>query len=381
MRRLALLGLLAFALAAGVSSAAPQIDWASLKYVHFDLAGAELYVSTGKGWNGKVVKPLTEFPLGLVPRWALDAKRAPQALWLATCTPKRQTALFTFPFEAPGPADGGTLVIASAGLGTPAINSASVSVNGLEIGRTDSFWRTRGYTELKLDAADLKRFRYGANTIVVRASKPALPKGVKCNTANDRSSDRRRVGVAVGVFATFAADVQTDPSTSFQTFKLVTVNDRTRRVYVKAEPNRSLVIKSNLKMRNAGPAASIDGKMIVDVTAGSSLRMLVGSGGPVGEPSGPAPFGKCETVVQNPFHFATVTCPYRDFPPKREVLIKIPWILKVAENLAVNFSQDKATLSWRVGGIDDDGTVNGLATLEIVFCGRFASDPGCAGAQ
>jgi hypothetical protein len=39
------------------------------------------------------------------------------------------------------------------------------------------------------------------------------------------------------------------------------------------------------------------------------------------------------------------------------------------------------TVDYRVGGVDDEGTVNGMARLEIVFCGQFATDPGCKNAQ
>jgi hypothetical protein len=378
VQRCGLVVLLALALAVGVSSAAARVDWKSLKYFHYDLAGSELYLSTDKAWGGKVVQPLTSLPLGLVPRWALDAKRAPKTLWVPTCMRKAQTAVFSFPFSAPGPAETASVLIASAGLGTPAIDGVSVFVNGAEVARTDAYWRTRGYSEVTLDKSDLAALRYGANAIVVRATKPALPKVVKaCNTANDTNFDKRRVGVAVGLRATFVADMQAQPAKVVEGFKVITVSAGTRRVYARATAGRSLAFNSNLTALNAGPAASVDGVAIVDLTAGSSLKMVVveklGIGG--------SAFGECTMNTQNLFHYVTVTCPYKDLAPKKTAVLKIPWVIKVSDSLAVNFSQDTAVLSWRVGGVDDEGTVNGMARLEIVLCGPNASDPGCKNAQ
>lgn len=363
----------AFVLAAGVSAASPQVDWKALKYFHYDLSGSELYLSTDKGWHGRVVKPLVPFPLGLVPRWALDAKRAPQSLWVPTCTKARQVAVLSFPFQAPGPAKTGSVVIATAAASSP-VETVSISVNGREVARNDSYLRTRGYSEVTLDAQDLKKFRYGSNTIVVRATKAALPKGV---------TTCKGVGVAVGLRATFLADVRAEPVAVFTGYKVVTTAERSRRVYIKAVPGKSVAVNSNLRVRNAGPAASVEGSMILDFRGDTSLRLLVagGEGSPLPAPGGDPPFGTCTIDNPNPFRYFTVTCPYRDFPPNRDAILKVTWIVRVDDQLASNFSQRTVILDYRIGGIDDDRTVNGMARLELVFCGQFASDPGCAAAQ
>jgi hypothetical protein len=369
--------------AVSISAAAWQTNWKSLPYFHYDLSGSELYLSTSKAWHGHVVEPLTDFPLGLVPQWALAAQRAPQPLWLSTCTTKAQVAHFSFPFEAPGPAETASVVIASAAAGAP-IDSVVVTVNGLEVARSDRFLRTRGYTEVKLDASDLKRFKHGGNTIAIRATKPALPKVVKaCNTANDSTFDKRRVSVAVGLRATFEADMRAEPVSVFQGYKVVTTGERSRRVYLKATPGRTLVVNSNFKIRNAGPAASVGGIVIADFRGDTSLKLLVagGEGTAIPLPGGQEPYGKCKIENQNPFRFVTVTCPYADFPPKKDIPLKMTWVVKVDQQLAANFSQRVATVDYRVGGVDDEGTLNANARLEIYFCGKFASEPGCKNAQ
>src|SRR5581483_5724918 len=369
--------------AASISSAASQTNWKSLPYFHYDLARSELYLSTNEAWHGHVVKPLTQFPLGLAPQWALAAKRAPQPLWLSTCTTKPQVAHFSFPFESPGPAETGSVVIASAAAGAP-IDSVIVTVNGLEVARSDKYLKTRGYSEVKLDAKDLRRFKYGANTIAIRVSKPALPKGVKaCNTANDAGFDRRHVGIAVGLRASFVADMRAEPISVFQGYKVVATAERARRVYVKAAPGKSVAVNSSFKIRNAGPAASVDGVVIADFKAAPSLKLFVagGKGSPLPAPGGEAPYGECKIDNVNPFRYVTVTCPYTDFPPARDIPLKVTWVVRLDNPLASNFSQRVATVDYRVGGVDDDGTTNALARLEVYFCGQFASHPGCKNAQ
>jgi hypothetical protein len=80
-----------------------------------------------------------------------------------------------------------------------------------------------------------------------------------------------------------------------------------------------VVVNSNFKIRNAGPAASVDGIVIADFR---------------GDPQ-----------------------------------------------LAANFSQRVVTIDYRVGGVDDEGTTNGMARLEVYFCGQFASEPRCKNAH
>lgn len=366
MRRAAALLVLVFGLGTGVSAAAPKVDWKRLRHVYYDLSRVEAFISTGPGWGGRVVKPLGGYQRGLTPDWAIERGLLPQPLWTAACGRKPQTVLFSDSFELPGPAKEGTLIVAYAGLGSlQAIDSATVSANGRELGRTKSL--VSGYAKIALDAADLRAFRYGSNSISVRATKPALPAGVTaCNTANDNLTSKRRVGVAVGLHLTFAADMQT--SQSF----------RGPKQFFKATPNRTVVIEGLLKVRNAGPAASVSGRFGVELLGAASLRSLTGVGAT--EVKAPAPIGGCETEIRNPFMYIVVTCPYTDFPPGKSLVVKVPVVIRVVEDLAVNFSQATVKVSWGIGGIGDDGTVNGQAH-EIVFCGPQASDPGCQQAK
>jgi hypothetical protein len=380
-RCVGVLALAAALIAVGGSTASERIDWTKIKYVHLgstsDATAVELYVSSGKGWGGRPVKQLEPLPLGLVPAWAQKAKLVPQPIWTQSCPAKAEAAVFSFGFQAPGPAKEADLLVESAGFGET-VTSAVVSLNGKLLHTSGPELRDGNYEDVKLDAKALKALRYGQNEIRIRATKPALPKGVACNRGNAESSTDRHVGILVALRATFNGDMQTEPPQSFQGFPLVTIDPHIRRVYVDGTKRTSQAIISALVARDAGPAAGVAGQIIVTGTGDASLQVALGSGSGLPAPSAPAPFAACQTEQQSNALSFKVTCPYGDFPPGKQVAVTIGWGWSLTSG--PNFTQRQATLSWEVGGYGDDNGP-GEASLQVVVCGKQATDPGCKNAQ
>lgn len=369
MRRAAVL-LVSFLLAVplALGGARQTTDWKALPYFNHDLH--ELYVSTGSTWSAARVVP-AGLALGYVPSWASDRKLTFAAIWARTCARGDQTVSFSRTFEAPGAASSGTALLqyATSVQQRDSINSVVVLVNGTEIGRAArntgdmnqlTGARSSGDRLLDLPAAALRAFRFGQNTLTIRASKAALPRGMTaCNTGR---SNAAAIGVALSMLVTFRADMS--------------VGTGALKEYVRAVPDRRRTDNLLVTVRNAGPAVSVEGVLHFTLRAPRGNAEVDGV-----IPVSGSPFQPCVVKEVARSVAYDVLCPYRDFPPGGTSVVTFRLPLHVPAGIAVNFSQASIGMEWFLETRGDPRASDNRWPLALVLCGPQPTDPGCAGAD
>src|SRR5205085_4888908 len=172
-RALILFSCCAVLLFGGVADArvADDIDWHALPY--FQWLNDTLKISTNEGWRGARKVSTGRFD---PQRDSAFPKVNREFIWAPTCGSSAQRVTFSTSFLSPGEPDQGQLYI-TYGVGNQFFggrpyHSASISVNGVELGRLGDiarFPRKVGWslTLLKLPPRMLEAVHYGRNTVVI----------------------------------------------------------------------------------------------------------------------------------------------------------------------------------------------------------------------
>ena len=364
---IALLLCLASAPLAGASRD-DAIDWKSLPYFGYDQH--ELYLGTGDGWQGTKTVQTTALALAYVPSWARDRGLTFRAIWAPKCTKGGQTVSFSKTFYAPGEATSGGALLqyAASSASRDSIRSAVVLVNGAEIGRAGrnngNMNQLLGATSaaLPLSAAAVKAFRLGSNTLTIRVTKAALPKGVSaCNTANDRTMSRQSIAVALSMWATFRADLRVGTGPSKE--------------YVRGPADRRRTDTVAVTVSNDGPATSVLGTFAATLIAARFIELesvTVAAG---------TPFSTCTVKEVRRLQNYELSCPYRDFAPGGSSVVPVVIRSHVVSDAPVNYGQTYWELEWAIDTRGDPKFDNNRRSLQQIFCGPQPSDPGCAGAK
>src|SRR6187551_335754 len=208
MRRAALVLFLGLVIAVPAASTRSATDWKTLKY--FDNVSQQLVVATGVGWTGGrvLVTPANQRPLSISGPGLRST--SPRWLWSTTCGSPAQFVSFSKQIAAPGvPTEASLDFVLGFGRELP-FRSGAFLVNGAEVARIKvPPGKFSGFPKSfsgPLPPAALKAFRYGVNTLTVRADRSALPKGQRCNSPN------RLVGVVASLKLRFRPDLVAVPS-------------------------------------------------------------------------------------------------------------------------------------------------------------------------
>jgi hypothetical protein len=354
MGRIALFLLLAFAVAVPAASSRSAADWKKLRY--FDFASQQLVVATDEEWRGGDVvqtrgpqRPLSIPGPGL-------RKTQPEWLWTRNCGSSRQSVSFARSILAPGvPLEGYLNFVLGFGRDLP-FRSGVFLVNGTEVAElTVRSGKLKGFpSEFRgaLPKKALKAFKYGANTLTIRAERGTLPKGQRCNSPN------RLVAAVADLRLRFLPDVVAVPSP----LGPEQVGD------IGADARRS--IQGSIRFRNVGPSGSPGGKFVFDWSGGGIDRASFGPAGFSGGVRG------CK--FQAYYEVAgKLECEYEDLPVGGTLTVNVRGHIETPAKWAPT-STGELSMSWTLNPAGGDAKAgNNGSSHQITFCGPRATDPRC----
>jgi hypothetical protein len=355
------LGVLVVGLAVCVPAASSMstAGWKSLKY--FDYESQHLVVATDGSWEGGRVVPTPSNQKLLDINGPGLRRTTPKWFWANTCGSSPQFVTFTRRVRAPGDAKEGSLFF-SLGFGRdlPFLNGEFL-INGKEVARVvvppGKFSGFPKYFSGPLPAKALKAFKYGMNTLTIRAERKALPKGQGCNNPN------RLVGVVATLSLTFKPDLIALPSPE----------GVEQAVRIAAGGFGGGI--GNLRFRNAGLSGSPGGRLFFKWAASGAIETAFTPQSFIGLEE---PFSNCkgEGLI-----VGEIICQYGDFQVGKLSTIKVI----TGARATARFTPDTfaiLSLQWQivpVGG--DDKAADNSFTHTIVLCGAATKEPRCAKAK
>ena len=342
-------------LLAGVPSAtgAGAIDWKRLPYFNYN--SPQLLLTTDGSWSGADVVDVGPFKPS-PPNVSGFEKLKRNYIWAPTCDRSQQRRSFSKTIMVPGAPIEGTFNLGyGPGRDRPFL-AATLSVNGIEIARLP---RTAGkgplgvsYRSGPLSRRARQAFRYGANTVVITATKAALKKGERCNDPKVP----RYVGVIGDLYLVFGADLRVSPPSI--------PNDVVRNVV----NEQSVSVRGTVQFTNAGPSAALRGEMKLSVYGDGQSAVVTAHGVP-----GP-PFHDCK--VQSG---GSMLCAFREFRAKQ----KASYTVIVGTKVNTGFFRNGAgrmnvqvTLFSTLGDREPNGR-NNTQQKKIALCMAGATDPAC----
>jgi hypothetical protein len=352
MRRISIVLLLGLAIAVPAASSRSAADWKNLKY--FDFASQQFIVATNEAWKGgRALKALPNQRL-LPIQGPGRRETTPKWLWTTTCGPSPQFVSFARSILAPGVPSEGTLDF-TLGFGRDLpFKSGVFLVNGTEVARlTPRAGKLRGFPtsfQDRVPARALKAFRYGINTLTIRAQRGALSKGQRCNSQN------RLVGVTAILKLMFRPDVMAVPSPLGP-------------AQVGAVASQRQGISGSLRFRNLGPSGSPGGRFAFDWAA-SGVETVFGA------PSITGNVRNCKSIGVSDVA-GKVECEYGDLPAGGSLAVNVRGIVETPARWGPSSSGD-VSMSWEMRPAGSDVNYgNNTSGHKIVLCGAAATDPGC----
>ncbi len=355
MRRLgSALVLLVLAVTATASSGA-DVDWRKLPYFDYDVQ--QLFVSTDAKWNGArvVLGARTHKPF---PSNVLFGRTVPRNyIWARTCSNRSQAVTFTRTIHAPGaPGEGTVSFVLGFGFVGKAFTSGALYVNGIQVtGALSKGIGPRSYSG-PLSARARAAFRYGPNTLTIRAVKAPTKRGEACQHRH------RTLGVVADLHLRFTSDVEAVPL----------VNGRERTVPAAGFSGAEYA----MRIRNNGPSGSVAG--IFELTASVSANMNAGvsdfSAAAIG-----APFHDCKVEPLAGLRGGRITCSYAAL---RAGTTAVP-IVRIPAQTVPGFgptSVGELRVTWQVIPKGTDPKGNNVERHTTYLCGSTATDPKCAAA-
>lgn len=191
-----LVGLIVLLSSAGSAEAA---DWKNLPY--FSWGRGEAYLGTDGTWTGARATPYTA-PVSFS---YSDIAATRNYIWSPRCGRAVERRTFTQVYDLPGAPVSGEFQLAYRGGRARPVKRAVLAVNGVEVGRLGN---TAGIsTSDQLTPEALAAFRYGPNTITLRATKGRLKRGQRCHD----QSVFHYVGVLGALVLKFGSQLTIDP--------------------------------------------------------------------------------------------------------------------------------------------------------------------------
>lgn len=293
MRRTALVVLIALAVAVPGASSRSAADWKKLEYFDFD--SQQLVVATDDEWSGgRVVKTSgVQRPLSISGPGLRTTQ--PEWLWAANCGSPQQSVFLTRELFAPGvPFEGRLEFWLGYGHDLP-FRSGTFRVNGTEVAKLTAHTgklrgRPVGFVG-QLEKEDLKAFKYGTNTLTIRADRGALPKGKgqPCNSPN------RLVAVFAALTLRFQSGVYAVPS-------------RLGPAQVGgARPLQVVPLKGSPRFKNEGPSGSPGGKFRFSYSQSGLTTVIF-------DPEDFSGVRECKRTAYYKGTGGTIECEYGDLP-------------------------------------------------------------------
>ncbi len=352
MPRLACLtGALVFFALAAPGSAAAQINWQGLPYFVFE--GPALVLATDGSWSGAKSVNVGRFTPSNG-TYGLTRSYKRRYIWGRTCGRSKERRTFRKQIYVPGQAYKGTFSLGYGPARSQPFDGAVMEVNGEKIVRLPKAGRRfRGYRAGAVPLAALRAFRYGTNTIEIRATKRKLRKGQKCNNRKVP----RFVGVLGDLTLDFAGDIRVTPPVLSKEIVRNVVNGQV------------VGIEGTARFTNAGPSAALGGDMQLSATGPGTSAVA-----PLGSYPGP-PFHTCGVVEFAP---STFKCRFGEFRAGTSSSFRFTAANRVntayfkngAERFNVYLQANDRTL-------DDPNPRDNSQIKTVVLCMAGATDPDC----
>jgi hypothetical protein len=344
---------------AGASSA-DEIDWKTLP--NFNYVSQRLHVSTDASWQG--AKAVDAGPQLNLQTNSEFPKLKWQWIWAPACGQAAQRAVFSKTFMSPGvPYDGTFNLLYGPGnqlLGNRPYSSASLQINGVELGRLGDIARFprkfgSAIPNQALSARALKAVRYGLNTMTIRVDRAALKPGEPCTRPWATSgANVRYVAVAADLTLGYASDLRAIGS------------DQPRQV-ARVVNGKSVTIRGTSRFSNDGPSSSLGGTFTVSITGDGQSALAIA------QPQSPLEQQSCKLEGR-----ARMTCTYDEVRSGMKAGI----LVVAGTNVNTAYFKNGAglmTLLWSVDGRNrDPNGSNNAAKVEIVLCAAGATDPACS---
>lgn len=268
---------------------AQQVDWSRLPYL-VDTQPT-LILGTDATWSGAKVVNVGRFtPADAT--YGLTRSFTRRYIWGPSCGRSVERRRFTKTILVPGRPSGGTFNLGyGPARGGQPFESASMAVNGETVVRLPRGYgraarRFPGYRAGNLPRRVLDAFRYGANTVEIRATKAALGRGERCNDGGLP----RYVGVLGDLSLDFQADVKVTPP------------QLPREVVHDVTNGQAVPVEGVIQITNAGPSTALRGDVQLSVSGDGSSTLV-----PLPLPG--APFHECAYVSFAP---GVLRCEYRE---------------------------------------------------------------------
>ncbi|MFN2467967.1 MAG: hypothetical protein ABR521_07570 [Gaiellaceae bacterium] len=356
MRRALAAALVALAVAAGAgaaSQAEPPVPGAEFT----DDAGGDFYVMSdaSEDWDlrGSAARPkVVEWIVKPRPRDTDPYRRqGVAALWAPTCARGRQTVHFRRSFFLAGPENSLGALVEPIIRGRGGFESLELRVNGLPV------LKTKGATgQFDPTEKNLKRLRFGRNTIDVIAVKRASDRGVRCNV-----SKATNFGVAFWINGEFGSDTGLLEPPS---------GDAKRNV-----AGQSRVLETiTFEVRNNGPGGAAGMGLVVQL----GIPQKPGETFVLVEPRTGGRVNGCNvgSYVNDPFQ-PVISCRIVNLKAggRVQIPIRIGFFLPDRP-----FRQVVMTMAWQVsqGGEEVGNTKNNRREAKIYYCDPDATDSKCS---
>jgi hypothetical protein len=348
MRRCALALTIAVAVLAGIATPAGATSgFADLPYLTVDPQA--LVLSTSANWSG--AKRVIPFPYGRPPSIGDTnfAGNSRDYIWARKCGRAGQTRTFSEDILVPGVPSKGRFFFRYAPSRERPYGGARLLVNGVTVAKLPKTagkgGRPRSIRSGLMSERARRAFRYGQNTIEIKATKTKLKRGKRCRD----KKRRRNVGVLADIDLDFDSNLfVTPPRISPEIQRNVTDGQATGVVGVIAVTNR-------------GPSASLLGDFLVSVQ-GDGQGVISNSPG--------APFTDCQRSA----NFSQLRCGYEDLPAGSTATFPVIAALRVS---TANFSQGAGRFSVYVRASPRRGLSFSEQSKDVILCQTGATNPAC----
>jgi len=348
VRRCALILGSAVAILTGFATpAAATSGFAELPYLTVD--PQVLVFSTSASWSG--AKRVIPFPYGSPPSIGDSnfAGNPRDYIWARTCGRKAQTRTFSEEILVPGIPSNGRFFFRYAPSKERPYGGARLLVNGVTVAKLPKTagkgGRVKSVRSGVMSERARRAFRYGENTIEIKATKTKLKRGKRCKD----KKRRRNVGVLADIDLDFDSNLfVTPPRISPEVQRNVTNGQATG-------------IVGTLEVTNRGPSASLLGDFLVSIQGDGR--------GVIGNTPG-APFTDCERSAGS----SQLRCSFEDLPAGSTATYPVIAALEVS---TANFSQGAGRFSLYVRASPRRGLSFSEQTKDVILCQTGATNPRC----